>query len=234
MKRIFMGAILCAMLLTPFNAKADTSVNYIHNGELINYIKSSKMNVTGYFAGDNIKHISQRNTGTYSLVNCGPTCIAMIGSYFNKDIDVQRLNEYILPTSKGYSVQSLEKMLKKYKIPYTWGVCNIEGKNEIPDACLVKYIESNHIILLAIDTQYLRTQAELPENKTFSSQIGRTYTGTSGHFILCTGYLTINNTLYYQILDPLEESYTYIPASDISKAMMGNWTSCFLFNKFVN
>ena len=232
MKGFRRGCLIIALSsLITSNLIAGVNVKIIKDNQTIIHNAPARYDIEGNFVGDNIQHVTQLDSSYYENVNCGPACISMIGTYYDKKIDIVDLNNFITPSYKGYSTISLEKMMQKYGIKYSCGFLEDNDTKKVDDEVLVNYIDGNRIALLAIDTQYVRTKADLPESRTISSKIGRSYTGASNHFILCTGYIRIDGKLYYQVLDPLEYGYTYIPANDLAKAIEANWPYCYLFEK---
>ena len=227
--RTLISVLAISAMLTP-NLYASTEMKVVSKGEVLTFTKESVSESFGYFAGDNIMHFSQKETGLYSDINCGPTCIQMIGSYYDKKVNVQTINSLIRPTSKGYSVDDLTWMLDKYGLPYSYGYFFNLAENVFSETCLVDYIDKNYLTLLAINTRYIKMR-DKTNNDSFLSNVGRNYDGIFNHFVLCTGYIYVNGVLYYQILDPLETGYTYIPASQLVEGMVNTWSGCLLFSK---
>ena len=226
--RKFLWLAIVPMLTT--NILATTQVKMIIGGNEIVYEKESEVDCTGFFLGDNMKHYSQWDTGEYANINCGPTSVKMLGSYFEKDLSVESMNSYINPYEYGYYVSNIESMLEKYGVEYSRGYFVQTSDGTIKVSNLVDYIDKKHIMLLAINTSSISTRNTY-ETDNFKSTVGRTYTGDFNHFVICTGYIIVNEVTYFQILDPLETGYTYIDANELVKGIASNWKGCLVFNK---
>lgn len=175
-------------------------------------------------------HVSQLGTGVYSKLNCGPACASMIGKYYGKYISIVEYNKQNPPTAKGYSAANLKSLLAEYNIVPHLGNCSNSTSGKVEETCLVNYLDKGYLAILAIYTEPLSLKGTSNiSNSGIERFTGRTYNGDFYHFVVCTGYLKIENELYYYLLDPLESGYSVIEASELADAIAGNWNKCFLF-----
>lgn len=198
--------------------------------QLQEVVYPSSLNATVVLNTGKSIHVSQLGTGVYSKLNCGPACASMIGKYYGKDINIVEYNKQNHPTAKGYSAANLKTLLAEYNIVPQLGNCNNKTSGKVEETCLVNYLDKGYIAILAIYTEPLSLKGTSNiSNSGIERFAGRTYNGDFYHFVVCTGYLKIEDELYYYLLDPLESGYSIIKATELADAIAGNWNKCFLF-----
>lgn len=149
-------------------------------------------------------YIDQTNTGTYSNMNCGPTCATMALMWVNKDFNhsaEEARNTYLL-NGGAWSTRTIMDYLNKYGANY-----HVMNFNEWKVNDLIAEINAGNIAILCLDIYYVRTQTKGEQWK-----LDKFYTTTnksSGHFILVKGYYVINNTVFFEIYDPWSKGKTY-------------------------
>jgi hypothetical protein len=156
-------------------------------------------------------YIDQSNTGTFSNVNCGPTCAAMaikwVDSLYTKTPEDLR-NEF-QPNGGFWSDTILNKCLTQSGIPFKEIILG-NGEDSTRDI-LANHLDSGQIIIIFLNTMHIR-----PNSSGINSRVDG-YTTGEGHCIIVKGYRALDDEFYFEVYDPFSNGITYTDGTPIGK-----------------
>lgn len=167
-------------------------------GENLTTLKVSNDNVGYDF------YTSQRNTGTYSSMNCGPTCVYMACKWYDESFsasveEIRDLNVKPLTSDYGWSPDTIKSTLKHYSIDsYYYHIESLSNSYySDPISDLVKYIDRGDLLIICFKTK------DIEDDPNCNTIFGNAYWGGDyGHFVLIKGYWIVDGKLFFEIYDP--------------------------------
>lgn len=143
-------------------------------------------------------YISQAGTGTYSLINCGPTSVTMAMKWVDSTFYLtpqDARNYYPLNTDLwGYS--TIQDYLSSHSFQNKYvplGRTNEESLNLVK-----KEFEAGNIIIFGLDMYAIRPYSGAAADP----RVDRYYPDAFNHFVVAYGYIEIDNEVYFQVNDP--------------------------------
>lgn len=144
-------------------------------------------------------YIDQKNTGTYSDVNCGPTSTIMASKWsdssFDKTVEDARMTYH--PDGGWWYTNNLFDYLGENGIPrYYIALGETEGSTK---EAILEELEAGKILILCLDMYYIRY------NSSSTEKVDKYYQTNStgwGHFIVLKGYKKVNNVVFFETYDP--------------------------------
>jgi hypothetical protein len=139
-------------------------------------------------------YLDQGNSGTYSLVNCGPTSVTMAIKWANKGFDKtpEDARQMYRSTGGWWYTDDIINYLNYYDVSnYTVVLTDINQ--------LKTYVDNGNIIILCLDMFYVDYQADA----TFHfSKFYPANTQGWGHFIVIKGYKDVDSQTFFEAYDP--------------------------------
>ena len=165
-------------------------------------------------AANNVEYdwfIDQNKTGTYSSINCGPTCATMVLKWlypnFEKTTEDAR-NTYHQEGGWWYTNNIADYLNLHGAI----GTVIPFGTNK--SANLIAELDKGNIAILCLDMFYIRRpikEIQWPVDKFYYAEsVGW------GHFIVIKGYKIVNNHILFEVYDPAS-SMTYSNGENMGK-----------------
>jgi hypothetical protein len=151
-------------------------------------------------------YMDQRNTGTYSNNNCGPTTTVMASlwsdpEYTNTPSDARSIYR---PEGGWWYTSDIKNYLDDYGIPnYT---IQLGSTSSSTVALLKRELDQGSIAILCLDMYFVDYQAvhEFRTNKFYT-----TTNEEWGHFMLIKGYREVDGELYWEAYDSNSWGTTY-------------------------
>lgn len=179
-------------------------------------------------------YYDQMNTGSFSLINCGPAAVTMSIKWTDRDFE-----------------KTPEDARKTYQMGGGWwytndviNYLNLHAVNHfeinLPHIDSIKrQIDLGNIIILCVDMYYVRSElnSQWHVDKFYSAS----ETGW-GHFIVIKGYQEVDNKLFYEAYDPYSfgKSYSdhilkgenrYYRSEDLNQAALNWWKYAIVISK---
>jgi hypothetical protein len=151
-------------------------------------------------------YYDQQNTGTHSLINCGPTSVTMAIKWFDEDFTGTPLDARNTYRSGGgwWYTSDIINYLNLYDVNnYTIALSNI---NVVKDE-----IDDGNIVILCLDMYYV-TYMEGPSYFHYN-KFYKTNAKDWGHFIVIKGYKKVDGKLYFEVYDPYSLGEKYADGS---------------------
>lgn len=176
-------------------------------------------------------YVDQYHTGVYANNNCGPAVVEMAFSWAlpeNKLTAADFRNRY-RSVGGWFYTSDIEKIFSDYRINYQTKILETESE-------LMHFIDKGGIAILCIDTRVI------PYTSYWNSRIGLYYDGSGGHFVLVTGYLKMDNLIYFELYDPNswgESKFidnrpsgegVYLKASELLRSVNARWPYAIVVN----
>ena len=143
-------------------------------------------------------YIDQKNTGTYSSVNCGPTATTMASKWsysaYNKTAEEARAA--YRPTGGWWYTSDIHSWLVDNGIPHRFISLSVNASST--QAILKEKLDSGKVVILCVDMDKIRNGPA--DNR----RIDKFYSTTPGwgHFILAKGYRKVEGEFFYEFYDP--------------------------------
>lgn len=137
-------------------------------------------------------YYDQAHTGKCSEGNCGPTSLAMILKWRDKNSKKtgKSLRNKIPNNGEWWSTNIFEDYFKKNNI-------NIKSTVYTEPENITDMLNDGNIVLVCMKMGFVK-QNKKPDE----SNIGRFYKFDGGHFLIVKGYKIKNGKLYYEVYDP--------------------------------
>lgn len=162
-------------------------------------------------------HISQSGTGPYALDNCGPTSLAMILEYLVYPYNsVALLRSKIRNFGGWVYTNEIEDYLCINNIPYE--IIPVGTEDD-----LIQTLSNGGIILVCLNISYVAVST--------NSNIGRDYSGGTGHYLVISGYYKNDTECYFEVLDPRNKQVRYYKSTEIINAITSWWPWSIIFYK---
>lgn len=204
-------SVLVPMTFTTNTTKAETYSNGVSNNRSYEW------------------YMDQGDTGTYSEINCGPTSLAMILKWVNRNSTETGLSLRNQRINNGdwWSTTIIQEFLRRKGVSYM--------TYRYSENTLLNEVKYGRIALVCLDMSRISRNY----NPT-TSNAGRFYDHVTGHFIVVKGYRYINNVLYFEAYDPFSMGETYsngqplgkdrlYKASELSNAVNNWWRQIYTF-----
>ena len=159
---------------------------------------------TAKVSNDNVGYSfyrTQKDTGPYSDMNCGPTCIYMAGKWADPGFSVQVADIRNIHKNGGGGWTPEDIYTASVSLGLEAGYYYIEGPSDsynsktIKD--LMKFIDEGKVAIV------LFTTGHITSDEFCQSIIGRGYNmGSYGHFVLVKGYWIFDGKTYFELYDP--------------------------------
>ncbi len=135
-------------------------------------------------------YVDQGTTGIHSNDNCGPSVVSMAIKWYHQksELSADWARLYKRPWGGWWYAKDIMAILEKFEVPY--------------DQISVSKI--SHLVTLLQNGRLLitcNTMGQIPRGDV-DSRINRFYDFDSGHFLVIKGYVQVDETLYFQVLDP--------------------------------
>lgn len=151
-------------------------------------------------------YMSQKDTGAYSDMNCGPTCTYMACKWANESFsasveDIRNINVNPTgnPNDHGWYPETIIEALRVYN--FNCKLISIDKKAQAYDDFEIVKIKdeiiSGNLLIICFNCKDIKSDIM---NKGVTGQVYGG--GNSGHFVLIKGYLEVDNKLYFEIYDP--------------------------------
>lgn len=146
-------------------------------------------------------YIDQSNTGTHSLLNCGPASVTMAIKWFDKNFTgtAEDARNVYHPSGGWWYTNDIIAYLNKY---------NVNNRTISLDEIshLKSEVDAGNIVILCLDMYYVKfhTDPEYHVNKFYETN-GAGW----GHFIVVKGYKEIDGQVFYETYDPYSFSRSY-------------------------
>ncbi len=139
-------------------------------------------------------YIDQGNSGTYSLLNCGPTSVTMAITWVNKDFPMTPLDARNTYRSNGgwWYTDDIINYLNRFSINNQ--VITLTNIN-----LLKSKIDNGNIIILCLDMFYVDYQSD---NTYHANKFYEASTQGWGHFIVIKGYVEVDSQTFFEAYDP--------------------------------
>ena len=184
-------------------------------------------------------YMDQAYTGTYSNINCGPTCATMAckwaDSAFAKTPEDAR-NAY-RPGGGDWYADDITFYLRDNNIPNS--TIALPGTAEGTMQILKRQVDLHQAVILLLEMNLVRFTTNVQ-----SSHVDRFYTDGPGigHFIIIKGYKKVDNEMYFEVYDPESWTRTYddgslkgkdrhYRAEDLFEATKNWWPKVFIIAK---
>lgn len=159
--------------------------------------EEAKQGVTVSNNKDYDYYYDQRLSGKHHVLNCVPTCTAMILKYLDpnsKDTSESLRNEYEID-GKGWNPDIFLDVLKKRNIKY---IAFPHKNAEQTDMMVRRYIKNGYIAMFFSDMHKIYGVRNNP------SKLGKSHNDPEvvRHTYIVKGYKYVDNELYYEIYDP--------------------------------
>ncbi len=146
-------------------------------------------------------YIDQGKTGPFSSNNCGPSCVTMVGKWYNSFYpnDTEFARSKYRSSGGWWYMSDIRGFLDSQQIPYRY--VTISGTDQ-----LKKEIDAGNILLVCLDMHPLTYNSQATE------RVDKFYTTSPewGHFIVLFGYIDTSEGLYFEACDPYSFSRTYL------------------------
>lgn len=126
-----------------------------------------------------VTHISQYNTGTYSNDNCGIASLKMALGYINVEVgSVAELRTQIKNRSGWIYTDELESYIDSRSVPYE-----------------IEWLDNKEVITKCLDDGILLMCLDM-------SKVSTPYNNITGHFIVVVGYYIDDRGEWLEVYDP--------------------------------
>lgn len=143
----------------------------------------------------------QLNTGTYSLINCGPTAVTMAIKWADPTFTKTPLDARMMfrPAGGWWFTNDIINYLNVHSVDnYTLALTNIN--------VLRQELDEGNIAILCLDMYYVTYSnvSKYRYNKFYTTNAPEW-----GHFIVIKGYKEVDDTLFFEAYDPYSLGSTY-------------------------
>lgn len=139
-------------------------------------------------------YIDQGDTGVARGSNCGPSSVAMVAKWYDKDFSVtsEQMRTEMTPGDYGWwYTTTISNSLMHYNIPFV-----LDYMKKVSEENIINEIDKGNIIILCIDTTYLTYESDM------NSHYGKFYSYSGGHFLIVKGYEITKDNTYFEVYDP--------------------------------
>ena len=146
-------------------------------------------------------YIDQSNSGTHSLLNCGPTSVTMAIKWFDKDFTGSAEDARNTYRSSGgwWYTNDIIAYLNNYNVDNR--TIDLDNISNVRDE-----IDAGNIVIICLDMFYVQYHKD-PEYHV--NKFYETNDAGWGHFIVVKGYKEIDGTVFYETYDPYSFSRSY-------------------------
>jgi hypothetical protein len=143
-------------------------------------------------------YIDQKNTGTYSSVNCGPTATTMASkwSYAAYTKTPEDARAAYRPSGGWWYTSDIHNWLVDNSIPHRFISLSVNAA--ATQLILKEKLDSGKVVILCVDMDKVRS------GPADDRRIDKFYSTSPnwGHFLLVKGYRKVENEFYYELYDP--------------------------------
>lgn len=179
-------------------------------------------------------YYDQMNTGSFSLINCGPASVTMAIKWavpdFTESPEDAR-NTYQTGGGWWYTDDIINYLNLHLVNNYTINLPHVET--------IMREIDMGNIVILCVDMYYVRSESRSNwhvDKFYLASEIGW------GHFIVIKGYQVVDDKVFYEAYDPysLGKSYSdhvlkgenrYYRSEDLNQAALNWWKYAIVVSK---
>ena len=141
-------------------------------------------------------YIDQGDTGIHSNNNCGPSAVAMAIKWYRYDSELSAdwARFYRRPWGGWWYSEDISKTLDKFKIPNDQVAVSKVSH-------LVNLLQQEKLLIVCNNMGVIPMAAASSSGAT-SSRVNRFYGFSGGHFLVVSGFVQVDDTLYFQVNDP--------------------------------
>ncbi len=138
-------------------------------------------------------YIDQKNTGTHSSNNCGPSCATMAVKWARRSHTkgAEYARSMFRPEGGWWYMSDITGFLHSENVRYRY--VKLTGSD-----MLVSELDQGNIIIVCLDMNLLSYTADV------SKRVDKFYTTTPdwGHFLVVYGYVKTDNRIFFEVCDP--------------------------------
>mgnify|MGYP002551145532 CR=1 FL=1 len=86
----------------------------------------------------------------HDSMECGVTCLQMIGKHYGKEYSLEKLHQYCFATKEGVSLLGISEAAGQLGFHTTCGRLTIDQLNEIPLPCILHWNQNHFVVLYQI------------------------------------------------------------------------------------
>jgi hypothetical protein len=151
-------------------------------------------------------YLDQKQTGTFSSVNCGPTSTTMVAkwsdpSFTKTPVDARAAYR---PAGGWWYTSDIDKYLTDNSIPHYF--INLSSNSEGTRQIITTTLNEGEIVILCLDMYYIRSEAST------SQRVDKFYATSSsgwGHFIVVKGHKAVDSKYFFEAYDPYSFGVIY-------------------------
>lgn len=208
-----------------FKAPLDKMKTYLTN-QLHKDIRNSKINSV-YFSNASTHdfYVTQRNTGQYAKVNCLAASAASIVKWINPASvwTVEDIRNKVRPQGGLLYTNEIESFFNELSLEYDVAYIP-EDDLSYAYSELVSMLNSGSIIMTCADMNEISYDYTKNQRK-----LGKGYYNDFKHSYLITGYVIVEDNLYFEVFDPYDDvvEKRFMEAEEVVDSITEHWGSVF-------